>query len=157
MCDPGKLLVRVVWMLVKMPTGSDVGAVLALQGGTLASNAAPVRRCQLQLPQFENQPDPKGGLNYKFANTTIAEFEAAQKSKEVNCRTLDSSSGFPPKSWYAAGTRWLSDTMTFDFAGCEGVHKPGAEYHPTIPYLVVPQKETGFEYFVPKFEVQEVK
>jgi hypothetical protein len=149
-------------MIAQAPK-DGIDAILALQGGTLASNASPVRRCQLQLPQFTNRPDPQGG-SYAYANTTIAEVEAALRSSEVNCRPLITGqnreggerAGFPPDSWYA-GTRWFSDTMTFNFAGCPGVHKPGAEYEPTIPYLYAPQKESEFKYFVAKFEVQEVK
>jgi hypothetical protein len=166
MCDPGRLIVRVVWMVGKMPNSGDVGAVLALQGGLLASNPSSVRRCQLQLPQFTNRPDSQDG-KYPYVNmsqtatpTTVAEVEAALRSSEVNCRPVGTGQnsergGFPPNSWYTAGTRWFSDTITFDFAGCEGVYKPGADYQPTVPYLV--SSKQGFKYLVAKFEVQEVK
>lgn len=129
-CRPGRLLVRVVFKLTELPKSGLVGAVLNPGGvlGTLGSNPSDVTRCDLQLPSHK-------------AGDSKSEVEAALRSKEVNCKTD-----------YDALKD--SDTVWFDFAGCDGVSKPGAKYSPTIPYIT---RNPGPGFIVAKFEVQEAK
>jgi hypothetical protein len=133
-CRPGKLVVRVVFKMTDVPADGLVGTILnrGIAVGTLGSNPSPVTRCDLQLPPFT-------------AGDAKSETAAALKSTEVNCRS---------KSDALKANSWYSDTLTFDWAGCPGVSKPGAKYTPTVPYLI---HNPGVGFIVAKFEVQEAK
>lgn len=143
-CRPGKLLVRAVYKVFALPSNGKISTVLNLRElGFLGSNPSPVRRCDLELPPFTPTPAAEAARG----DVWDSEKEAAVRSKELNCKEATGFTNLQVGRWY-------SDTATFDFAGCEGLKKPGARYGPTMPY--VSYRWPGLDIKVVKFEVQEV-
>jgi hypothetical protein len=149
-CRPGKLLVRAVYKVFALPSSGKVGPLLNLGGdrdelGFLGSNPSPVRRCDLELPPFTPTPAAEQAAR---GDVWDSEKDAAVRSKELNCKEATGFTNLQVGRWY-------SDTATFDFAGCEGLKKPGARYGPTRPYALH-WVYSGVDFTVIKFEVQEV-
>jgi hypothetical protein len=85
------------------------------RNSSLASGISDVTRCELQLPPGD-------------------EFEAALRSKEVNCKPCRSCEDCPN----TALNKWYSDTFTANWEGCAGVTKAGAKpYTPFQPAMLV--------------------
>jgi hypothetical protein len=112
-CQPGKLVVRAVFKPTEQ-NGNSCVRLSAAREGSLASGISDVTRCELQLPPGD-------------------EFEAALKSKEVNCKPCRSCN-----DCNTALNKWYSDTFTVNWEGCAGVTKAGAKpYEPFTPAMIV--------------------